>query len=181
MAAEGSNHVTIRGSVFRANEAPRGASVRLGSTLTARIIGTTIDEPADVWSSAVSEFGAAVATCYDNPCPAGSKCTFRDHSTNCEPCGPNEISTDGISCEACPPGTQPNGDQTQCVQCASGRSSTIGVCTFCAAGKTSSADRTGCIPCQPGTQRGAEDDVCLQCSVGTQSSDGVVCGTCPDV
>eukprot|EP01046_Picozoa_sp_COSAG06_P042538 COSAG06_NODE_5434_length_3483_cov_4.532801_2_plen_547_part_00 len=179
MAAEGSNHVTIRDSVFRGNEAPGGASVLLSSTLTAHIMNTTIDEPTDVWSSSVSEFAATVATCYDNPCPAGSKCTFMDHSTNCEPCGPNELGADGISCAACHPGTEPNGDQTQCVQCASGLVSSIGICTFCAAGKTSSADRTGCIPCPPGTQRGAEDDACLQCPVGTQSSDGVACGTCP--
>eukprot|EP01046_Picozoa_sp_COSAG06_P042118 COSAG06_NODE_5323_length_3556_cov_6.122650_4_plen_431_part_00 len=179
MAASGSNHVAIRDSVFRDNEAPRGASVRLSSTLTAHITSTTIDEPADVQSSAVSEFGAVVATCHANPCPIGNKCMFRAYSTSCEPCGPNEISADGVVCDACPPGTQPNDDQTQCMQCDSGRASTIGICTFCAAGKTSSADRTGCIPCQSGTQRGAEDDACRQCPVGTQSSDGVVCGTCP--
>ena len=179
VAASGSNHVVIRDSVFSENEAPRGATLRISSTLSARITNSSIDEPTDVQSSAVSQFGAAVATCHDNPCPTGSKCTFQDHSTFCDRCGPNEISADGIVCDACPPGTQPNNDQTQCMQCESGRASTIGICTFCAAGKTSSADRTGCIPCQPGTQRGAEDDACRQCPVGTQSSDGVVCGTCP--
>ena len=81
VAAAGSNHVAIRDSVFRDNEAPRGAALRISSTLTAYVTNTTIDEPADAWSSAVSEFGAAVATCYGNPCPAGRKCTFRGHST----------------------------------------------------------------------------------------------------
>ena len=87
VAASGSNHVTIRDSVFRANEAPRGATLRISSTLSARIANTSIDEPADEWSSAVSAFGASVATCFDNPCGAGSRCAFRDHSTVCVQCG----------------------------------------------------------------------------------------------
>eukprot|EP01044_Picomonas_judraskeda_P025757 COSAG03_NODE_7576_length_898_cov_1.495620_2_plen_39_part_01 len=37
----------IRDSVFRANEAPRGATLRISSTLSARITNTSIDEPAD--------------------------------------------------------------------------------------------------------------------------------------
>jgi hypothetical protein len=179
VAAAGSNRVTIRDSVFRANEAPRGATLRFSSTLSARITNTSIDEPVGEWSSAVSAFGANVATCFGNPCGTGSRCTFRDHSTLCDPCGPNEIGLDGVSCLACSPGSQPNDEQTECVQCESGRASSIGICTFCAAGKTSSADRTGCIPCQPGTYRGAEDNECDQCPVGTQSADGVSCEPCP--
>ena len=179
MAASGSNHITIRDSVFRANEAPRGATLRISSTLSARITNTSIDEPVDDWSSAVSAFGASVATCFDNPCGSAHRCAFRDHSTICEACGPNEIGADGIICVACSPGSQPNDEQTECVECDSGRASSIGICMFCAAGKTGSVDRTGCIPCQPGTYRGAEDDECVQCPVGTQSSDSVECRTCP--
>jgi hypothetical protein len=179
VAATGSNHVMIRGSVFRANEAPRGATLRISSTLSVRITNATIDEPPDEWSSAISAFGASIAICVDNPCGAGSRCIFRDHSTLCEPCSPNEISVDGVSCVACSPGSEPNDEQTECMQCDSGHASNIGICTFCAAGKTGSADRTECIACQPGTYRGAEDDECVQCPVGTQSSDSVECRTCP--
>ena len=64
VAASGANHVTIRDSVFRANEAPRGATLRISSTLSARITNSSIDEPTDVQSSAVSEFGAVVAACH---------------------------------------------------------------------------------------------------------------------
>eukprot|EP01046_Picozoa_sp_COSAG06_P075912 COSAG06_NODE_23961_length_676_cov_1.232236_2_plen_164_part_01 len=111
VAAAGSNHVTIRDSVFHANEAPRGATLRISSTLRAHITNTSIDEPVDEWSSAVSAFGASVATCVDNPCGTGSRCAFTDHSTLCEACGPNEIGADGISCIACSPGSQPNDEQ----------------------------------------------------------------------
>ena len=178
VAASGANHVTIRDSVFRANEAPQGATLRISSTLSARITNASIDEPADEWSSAISAFGASVATCLSNPCPIGSSCAFRDHSTVCMQCGPNEISTDGISCAACPPGSQPNLNQNECTQCESGRASTIGICTFCAAGKTSSVDRTGCIPCQPGTSRDAEEaSECTECESGRASIDGI-CTLC---
>ena len=103
VAAAGSNRVTIRDSVFHANEAPQGATLRISSTLSARITNTGIGEPADEWSSAVSAFGASIATCFDNPC-----------STFCEACGPNEIGMDGIACVACDPGSQPNNEQTEC-------------------------------------------------------------------
>eukprot|EP01043_Picozoa_sp_COSAG02_P007057 COSAG02_NODE_207_length_29119_cov_41.071365_22_plen_281_part_00 len=138
VAASGSNHITIRDSVFRANEAPRGATLRISSTLSARIANTSIDEPPDEWSSAVSAFGASVATCFDNPCGTGSRCTFRDHSTSCEGCGLNEIGADGISCYACPPGTQPDALQAQCMPCASGH------CAF-GLGLVGEEEGTGCL------------------------------------
>eukprot|EP01043_Picozoa_sp_COSAG02_P035309 COSAG02_NODE_2520_length_8610_cov_4.542474_5_plen_1472_part_00 len=177
--ARGSVHVSISDSEFRNNDAPQGATLRLTSTLSNNITGTSIDKPMDQWSTAVSLSGTEISTCADNPCGIGSSCTFVDDSTHCLGCGPNEIGVDGISCVACPPGSQPNDEHTECRQCESGRVSTIGVCVFCAAGKTSSADRTACIPCQPGTRRGAEDDECVPCPAGTQSSDSVECRACP--
>lgn len=126
--AVGTNLVTIRDSVFRANEAPQGATLRLSATLRAHVTNTTIDEPSHEWSSAVSTFGAAVATCSSNPCPRGNGCTFAHHSTFCESCGANEISEDGVSCRACTPGTGPNGDKTECIECGPSRYSTVGIC-----------------------------------------------------
>ena len=172
VAASGSNHIAIRDSVFRANEAPRGATLRISSTLSARIANTSIDEPADEWSSAVSALGASVATCFDNPCGTGSRCTFRDHSTICEACGPNEIGLDGISCYACPPGTQPDALQAQCMPCASGQYSTIGVCTQCGDGKTSTEDRTGCKAC-PVNQMARPPEFRCECQLGYYNSTDV--------
>eukprot|EP01043_Picozoa_sp_COSAG02_P029832 COSAG02_NODE_1874_length_10576_cov_8.410614_7_plen_1429_part_00 len=177
--ARGSVHVSISDSEFRNNDAPQGATLRITSTLSTTITNTSIDQPVNQWSGAISAVSAKIATCADNPCASGSSCTFADHSTHCEACGPNEIGVDGISCLACPPGSQPNDEKTECLQCESGRASTVGICMFCAAGKTGSADRTACIPCQPGTRRGSEDSECVQCPTGTQSSDSVDCRTCP--
>ena len=59
-----------------------------------------------------------------------------------------------------------------------GQHSTIGVCSFCSAGKTSTEDRTSCISCEPGTHRAAEEPTCEQCPDGTHSSDGVECVAC---
>ena len=88
--------VSIGDSVFRANEAPKGASLSVTGASSLRITNTTIDDPVDESSSAVHTVAATVATCAENPCEAGSKCTFRDFSTFCEPCGDNEIGTDGV-------------------------------------------------------------------------------------
>jgi hypothetical protein len=177
--ALGSVHVAISDSEFRNNHAPQGATLRISSTLSTRITNTSIDEPINEWASAISAFGAEVATCVDNPCAAGSSCTFTGRSTLCAACAPNEIGVDGISCVACPPGSQPNDEKSECLQCDAGRASTIGICMFCAAGKTASADRKACVPCQPGARRGAEDGECVQCPSGTQTADSIECRSCP--
>eukprot|EP01045_Picozoa_sp_COSAG04_P030310 COSAG04_NODE_5226_length_1695_cov_1.250627_2_plen_344_part_00 len=171
ISANGPNHVTIRDTEFRANEADNGASLSLASTLTVRITNVTIDEPTDEQSTAVATFGTSIDSCVENACDLGSSCTFRDHSTFCDACGPNEKGVDGISCAACQPGTQPDALQTECAPCASGQYSQIGVCISCSAGKTSSADRTGCIPCEPGTYRSADEPSCTQCTAGSQPNE----------
>ena len=84
----------------------------------------------------------------------------------CAQCDPNAISTDGISCIACAPGSQPNGEQTECVQCGTGRASTIGICTVCAAGKISSADRTGCEDCPMAHQTATIPELGCRCERG---------------
>ena len=109
----------------------------------------------------------------------GSKCTFKDFSTFCEPCGDNEIGTDGIECTACPSGTQPDESHTQCLPCEPGQYSQIGLCIACAAGKTNSDDFTVCAPCEPGTFRSAEESSCAHCPAGSQPNSGkTACERC---
>ena len=117
--------------------------------------------------------------CAENPCEAGSKCTFRAFSTFCEPCGDNEIGTDGVSCSACSSGTQPDESHTQCLPCEPGQFSQIGLCIACAAGKTNSDDFTVCAPCEPGTYRSAEESSCARCPAGSQPNSGkTACERC---
>ena len=98
VATSGPLAVAIRDTVFRTNAAPKGASLSFTASSSLRITNTTIDEPAHQLSSAVHTVASAVATCAENPCEAGSKCTFKDFSTFCEPCGDNEMGTDGVWC-----------------------------------------------------------------------------------
>jgi hypothetical protein len=158
----------IRDSVFRANEAPRGAALRISSTLSVRITNTTIDEPPDEWSSAISAFGASIAICVDNPCGTGSRCIFSDHSTLCEPCGPNEIGLDGISCTQCRSGTQPNAGQTACELCEPGARSEIGICEDCEGEAliAATSGQTLCDQCPRSTRADPSHTQCL-CDTGT--------------
>eukprot|EP01045_Picozoa_sp_COSAG04_P000517 COSAG04_NODE_12_length_42844_cov_6.769213_21_plen_1150_part_00 len=178
ISSSGPIAMLISDSTFRANEAPKGAALSVAAASSVRITNTTIDTPADESSSAVWTKAASVATCAENPCEAGSQCTFVDSSTFCEPCAENEFGVDGISCDACRPGTQPDDAHIQCDPCEPGQYSQIGVCIFCPAGKTSSEDQTGCTPCEPGTHRAGEEPTCEQCPDGTHSSDGVDCVAC---
>eukprot|EP01045_Picozoa_sp_COSAG04_P021668 COSAG04_NODE_2355_length_4284_cov_2.515173_1_plen_1336_part_01 len=171
--------VVISDTAFRTNEAPKGASLSVTAATSLRITNTTIDQPADTSNSAVHTVASAVAMCTENPCDAGSKCTFKDFSTFCEPCGDNEIGTDGVECSACPSGTQPDESHTGCLPCEPGRYSQIGLCISCAAGKINSDDFTVCAPCEPGTYRSAEESSCAHCPAGSQPNSGkTACERC---
>eukprot|EP01045_Picozoa_sp_COSAG04_P040123 COSAG04_NODE_11574_length_701_cov_1.069767_2_plen_167_part_01 len=123
--------VTISDTAFRTNEAPKGASLSVTAASSLRVTNTTIDEPEDESSIAVWMVASSVATCAENPCEPGSQCTFQYFSTFCEGCGENEFGEDGISCDACRPGTQPDEAHTQCLPCGPGQYSQIGICIFC--------------------------------------------------
>ena len=149
IATTGPLAVTISDTAFRTNEAPKGASLSVTAATSLHITNTTIDEPADESSSAVWTVASSVATCAENPCEPGSRCTFKDFSTFCEACAQNEHSVDGLSCDACQPGTQPDESHTQCQPCAVGKKSTIGICDDCAADETSTQNKDGCEGCPP--------------------------------
>eukprot|EP01045_Picozoa_sp_COSAG04_P017207 COSAG04_NODE_1505_length_6506_cov_4.798335_6_plen_385_part_00 len=172
VATSGPLPIAIRETTFRTNEAPKGASLSVTAASSLRITNTTIDQPADDTSSAVHTISATVAMCTENPCEAGSKCTFRDFSTFCEPCGDNEIGTDGVACSACPSGTQPDEPHTQCLSCAVGAFSTIGICVDCGAGETSNEDKDGCKDC-PLNQLADPPELGCRCQRGYYNSSAV--------
>ena len=154
----------IRDSEFRSNEAPGGATLYLGSTLTARTTNTTIDTPTDEGSSAVSAFGAAVETCLGNPCSPGSKCTFRDYSTFCEACDWDEVGADGMSCVRCGAGHQPNQANSECVPCEGNTFSGMGICKVCPSDSIPNDAHTDCEAC-PLNQRSSGDGGACECKL----------------
>eukprot|EP01045_Picozoa_sp_COSAG04_P030341 COSAG04_NODE_5241_length_1689_cov_1.572327_1_plen_497_part_10 len=178
VSSSGPVAMVITDTTFRTNDAPKGAALSIAAATSVRITNTSIDEPEDESSSAVWLKAASVATCTDNPCEAGSQCTFTDFSTFCDPCAENEFSVDGLSCDVCQPGTQPNSAHTRCEPCGPGQYSQIGICIFCPSGETNSVDQTGCTPCEPGTHRAFEEPECDQCPIGTHSIDGIDCAAC---
>eukprot|EP01045_Picozoa_sp_COSAG04_P005864 COSAG04_NODE_279_length_18210_cov_5.657225_1_plen_1569_part_10 len=179
VATSGRIELAISDTVFRANEAVQGASLSITAASRVSITNTSINTAAESSSSAVRLVAAAVDDCNQNPCALGSRCTFKDHSTFCEVCRSNEFGADGISCDACPPGTHPDATQTDCLACPPGQHSTIGSCVSCLAGKASSEDRTGCVACEPGTYRGTEDVECHLCLAGSQpNSEKTGCESC---
>eukprot|EP01045_Picozoa_sp_COSAG04_P035121 COSAG04_NODE_7977_length_1039_cov_1.161702_1_plen_91_part_10 len=89
----------------------------LTAASSVRITNTSIYKPVFDLSPPVETVATTVDTCLDNPCTAGSQCTFKDSSTFCESCRETEIGEDGISCTTCQPGTQPDGTRTVCEPC----------------------------------------------------------------
>lgn len=169
--------VTILGTNFTGNSAGRGSAVSVTSASELTIVGTTYDN-VDRHTSYFD--GAEIAGCTDTPCAVGNRCTLGQLSLFCEPCRANEIGLDGIDCEPCPPGTQPNDDQTACTACTAGKSSASGLCTDCELGKVSTDDFTGCLVCPSGTVAGL-GTTCEACDAGKYStSDGnPFCQECP--
>eukprot|EP01045_Picozoa_sp_COSAG04_P020662 COSAG04_NODE_2139_length_4717_cov_1.826981_2_plen_752_part_00 len=170
--------VIIRGTIFSRNVAPKAASLAITAAASLRVVNTTIDKPVDAGSGATRLVATAVATCAENPCDVGSKCTFSDWSTFCQVCRENEIG-DGVSCSTCQPGTQPDDTRAQCLLCPPAYYSSIGICIACPAGKFSLDDRTTCVPCQPGTYRSAEESLCVHCPAGSQPNTAkTACESC---
>ena len=184
VATSGPLAVTISDTAFRANEAPKGASLSVTAATTLRITNTTIDEPVDESSTAVWTVASSVAMCGDNPCEPGSQCTFKDFSTFCEGCGENEYGENGIACDACRPGTQPDDSNTQCLPCEPGSITNVSgasTCTWCRPGKSSGAENTSCIDCVPGTYSNPPvTPLCTRCATNTFSnaSNATLCSKC---
>jgi hypothetical protein len=114
--------------------------------------------------------------CEANPCHVGESCSFHTHSTFCNRCARNEIGPDGVTCTACPAGTEPDILQTACMACPPGKESKIGLCTTCPAGKIGAGGT--CSSC-PANQEPMDGATRCQCQAGFyNSSYGMV--QCPD-
>ena len=98
----------------------------------------------------------------------------------CEQCPDGLHSSDGISCELCPPGYGPTLDKTGCNLCdATPLSySTFGVCLECHGQFVVSSNRTSCGPCPLGLgPANPERTHCATCQDNTFSKSGV-CEPC---
>eukprot|EP01043_Picozoa_sp_COSAG02_P036007 COSAG02_NODE_2612_length_8419_cov_2.286779_4_plen_1809_part_00 len=186
--------VTIIDSNFTSNTAGRGAALSVTSALDVTITGTTYDH-VDRYTANFD--GATISGCVDTPCAAGHQCSNGQLSLFCDPCRPNEIGLDGVSCVICDAGTEPNDDRTACVACPTGKASTAGHCEDCAAGKTSAGDLTACENCPAGTATGlgvvcelcdasktaggGGEPFCSECEPGkTSNTDRSGCESCVD-
>jgi hypothetical protein len=203
-AASDNGRVNIRDSTFQNNYAGTGASIA-ATNLNLEITNSTFSvgdingvDRADEFQGEgdhVDVTAATLVTCED-PCEPGKQCQLVGNTVRmCGSCEINEKG-DGKDCQPCQPGTEPNSDQTDCDQCLAGSYSSIGVCTECPAGKTSTDDRTGCSMCPAGKIRSGDMTDCQPCPNGTiadehlsctpceagkqPNADGIECGACPD-
>eukprot|EP01043_Picozoa_sp_COSAG02_P018545 COSAG02_NODE_868_length_16360_cov_12.608204_8_plen_1642_part_00 len=91
--------------------------------------------------------GVVQGGCNQNPCALGSSCSYANYSTTCTPCSGMTYSSNGISCQACPPGFGPRADQTICEPCRGNNHSTFGVCLPCPDSQVVVDDQKRCDVC----------------------------------
>lgn len=178
VAAAGTGPIAIYGSTFTNNQAGFGDALAATGSQSLLVRDTDFD-PATL--NTFSLEGVLPTECRDSPCPQGQSCRFEQLSLRCDPCPPGEIGVDGLHCEMCEPGKQPNTNQTVCTQCVYGTfssSTTSGICETCDPGSTSADDRETCIDC-PAGQAGF-NATCTSCPLGSFSFTGQpVCTECP--
>ena len=85
---------------------------------------------------------------------------------SCASYGEMHFSNTGRACGTCAPGTEPNDERHECVDCGAGEYSDGGQCAPCAAGTQPNNDQSACDPC-------------LAIGSNQFSSDGIVCEGCP--
>ena len=104
-------------------------------------------------------------------CTAGRVDDDSDATTACLACPAGTQSPDGVVCEPCSPGEEPNAAQDGCVSCGAiapnlysddGRS-----CRPCSHGSEPNAVQRACIPCGPRGRAGVFG-VCDQCDAGKE-------------
>jgi predicted outer membrane repeat protein len=93
----------------------------------------------------------ALGGCQQYPCGPGFGCTYGSYSLSCTPCT-GTVSLDGITCQSCAVGQEPNADRTVCVLCAGNKFSPYGVsCDTCTPGKKVNPAHNGCDDISEGT------------------------------
>jgi hypothetical protein len=109
--------------------------------------------------------GVVQGGCDQHPCALGSSCRYANYSTTCTPCTGMSYSSDGITCQACPPGLGPNEDQTDCQPCIGNNQSTFGVCLPCPNAQIVVAGKTRCATCplRQTAVAAASSDVARKC------------------
>ena len=98
----------------------------------------------------------------------------------CKQCDPLAAGRGGF-CTACPSGTMPNNEGTECDKCPLGYAGTNGICELCPAGSAPQMpDQHACINCVEGTYRNDEQlNDCLKCTVTmTSPPSALTSGSC---
>lgn len=175
IASFGQGTLMISDSLFDANQAGRGTTLSAvaAELLIVRNSSVQADDPFAIYL----ENSRPQLTCQEAGCDLGMRCEFAQLSLVCIQCQQNEIG-DGRTCVACPPGSTPNSGQTECVLCADGYRSSLGICEPCQAGKVSSTDRVTCTDCLPGTATGLSGIACEDCTDETISAGQLECTAC---
>jgi hypothetical protein len=179
LGSTGTGAIVISDSRFEENQAGRGNVLSAIGPEEVVIRNSSVQALESF--SIYLENGAPQSTCDDVPCGPGERCAFERFSLTCTACQPNEIG-DGRDCSACPPGSQPNAEQSVCELCPLGYKSSVGYCDPCPTGKVSSSDRVTCVDCLPGTATGSDPvaTTCQECDPTTFSAgQQIECTTCP--
>jgi hypothetical protein len=146
---------TVRGTTF-SQYTPCG-----GDTLT----------PASASAPSCSVYTRAspALSCTAHPCAPGQSCALRHSSTHCTACAWPLVSTAGLSCGLCAPGTGPANRSalSSCAPCPNGTHSAFGVCQHCPPATTPAANRTTCVVCALDTVSVA-GLLCERCLPGSQ-------------
>lgn len=177
--------IVVSNSVFRNNKAGYGPVLSAVTPQSMIVSNSTFLEPDQDWAPVFSFQGdPPTFGCSTNPCTPGQSCSFVRNSVFCSDCAVNEVSAQGMSCQVCPLGTQPNEDHTSCSVCPTGTYSQIGVCTACPPGKQSLQPVAGlgpsdCEDCDIGLHRSSDTTSCTQCPAGKSPDDAAVsCSLC---
>ena len=186
--------VTIRSSSFtncKAQDIDSGKALSIQDSTSLRIVDTAFS-PKEMVQDVVNipldtnMLGLLTQGCALYPCSAGQECSMHDYSLHCTPCRETTFSSDGLACEQCPAGKQPNMDSSTCEGCAGDNEYSVsGKCMPCLNTTTPSKGKTACTGayrCDPGHEcrkakcYSAED--CTRCEIGYTSADGGTCIQC---
>jgi hypothetical protein len=166
ISVAGASSVAIRSCTFSENAAGYGTTLYGISVNSVDLVETTVDT-----IQPLLLFGATLETCNSRPCLEGQQCSTAQSSRMCSACRVNEIG-DGRQCQTCPAGTEPNPDQTECIDCSAGSNSRLGQCEECGPGAFSPGTGAAvCSPC-PESTRPTEDHVGCVCDAGSYNATG---------
>eukprot|EP01048_Picozoa_sp_COSAG05_P002282 COSAG05_NODE_90_length_20140_cov_25.117060_1_plen_1190_part_00 len=140
----GGKLLALHHSVFVGGTAAiSGKVLHLDRPATVDILNATFS-PFEIGSDTVFLAGQ-LGGCEQHNCDAGDQCTYTNYSRFCSACPPGTVGLDGVRCTVCPPGKEPNQNNTGCVPCTGNSYSLYGVCMPCVG--QANADRSRCQDC----------------------------------